>query len=109
MAVGDPISTGIQAATSIATTVAGITDMAKRRQAEIGLNYLTAQQRNELNKQLAAAQTQSERMQILSSAIVQYAIANETQAQKSKTTIYIAAAGLSVALLVVAIVLIKSK
>jgi hypothetical protein len=105
----DVVSGAINAATSIATTVAGITDMAKRRNAEIGLNYLTVQQKNELEKQLAAAQTQTERMQILSSAIVQYAIANEANAQKSKTYLYIAAAGLSVVLLATAIILIKSK
>lgn len=105
----DPISAGVNVAATIANTVAGISDMAKRRNAEIGLNYLTAQQKNELAIQLSKAQTQTERMQILSSAIVSYAIANENNAARSNNIMYLAAAGLSVAFLVMAIILLKDK
>jgi len=91
----------------IAETVAKIGDMKKRRETEAALNSLTAKQQYELNVMLANAQTDTDRMQILSSAVVQFAIANESAAGKSNTTMYFIAAGLAVALMVMAIFLIK--
>lgn len=105
----DPVSAGIDIAGSIANTISGISDATKRRNAEIGLNYLTAQQQADLNERLAQTQDQNERLQILSNAIIQYSIANQTAAQKSKTTMLLAAAGLSVALMVMAIFLFKKS
>jgi hypothetical protein len=103
------IGGGVQAATAIAQTIAGINDMNKRRQTETALSYLSAQQQDQINSQLLKAKTQTERMQILSSAIVSYAIANETSQDKQQTMMYVLAGVMGVALLVSAIYLMKSK
>jgi cell division septum initiation protein DivIVA len=103
------IGAGVQAATAIASTIAGINDMNKRRQTETALSYLTSQQQDQLNRDLLKAKTQTERMQILSSAIVNYAIANETSQDKQQTMMYILAGVMGVSLLVCAIYLMKSK
>lgn len=105
----DMVSAAGSVATGIANTIAGINDANKRRQTETALAYLSNQQKDELNQKLLAAKTQTDRLQILSSAIVQYAIANEAGASKGKTAMYMIAAGLGVALLVMAIFLMKDK
>lgn len=106
----DPISAGIGAATAIAQTIAGINDMNKRRQFEASVALLDNRQRSELNKQLAAASTQSDRMAILSGSMVQFAIANENAAAKRETVMYIIAGSMAAVLLTVAVIIsVKSK
>jgi hypothetical protein len=103
------VSSIVGAGTAIAQTIAGINDMNKRRQTETALSYLTAQQQAELNQQLAAAQTQTDRMQILSNAVVQYAIANQASKNRQQSSMYIVAALMGIALLISAIYLMKQK
>lgn len=97
------VTEGVQAATSIAQTIAGISDMAKRRRFEESLALLSNRQMSELNEKIANAQTESDRLQIISSAIVGYAIANENSAAKKETVMYVIAGGLAVMILAGAI------
>lgn len=103
------LTEGVNAAATIANTISGIVDAGKRREMEQALSYLSSQQRAELERQVAAANTQTDRLQILSAGLVQFAIANEASGNKSKTSLLILAAVLSVVVLTAAIVLLKTK
>lgn len=99
----DPVSGGIQAATAIASTIANISDMAKRRRFEQAISLLSLQQQKELNDKLAKANTQTDRLAILSANIVQYAIANDNRTANKDIALYIVSGSLAVVLLTAAI------
>lgn len=103
----DPVSAAVQAGTAIANTIAGISDMNKRRRFEQSLALLSNRQQQELNEKLMKADSQNQRLQILSDSMVQYAIANETGAAKKETVMYIIAGALAVVILIGAIVYVK--
>lgn len=103
----DPVSAAVQVGTAIANTVAGISDMNKRRRFEQSLALLSNSQQKELNEKLMKVSSQNERLQILSDSMVQYAIANETGAAKKETVMYIIAGGLAVVILIGAIIYAK--
>ncbi len=100
----DPISAAIEAAATIANTIAGINDMNKRRQFEQALSLLDNRQRNELNEKMLKAQTDSDRLQILSTTLVQFVIANETSGAKQDTVLYVVAGSLAAVILIGAII-----
>ncbi len=89
MPVLETVSSAVKIGSEIANTIAGISDMAKRRRFEESLALLSNRQQEELNDKLLKANTQTERLQILSSSIVQYAIANETKSSSQNTVMYI--------------------
>ncbi len=105
----DPISSAVGAATMVAQTVANIVDQNKRRQFEQSLSLLSVSQTAELNEKLLRANTQNERLAILSDTMVKVAISNQQAANRTKTILLIAAGAIGVALLVVAVVLSKRK
>lgn len=79
------VTEGIQAATAIATTVNDIVDKDKRRKYEFALSRLTADEQKSLNRKLAAAQTQTERLGILTSAMAQINALTATEKIKAKS------------------------
>ncbi len=105
----DPVSSAIQAGTAIANTIAGINDMNKRRHFEEALSLLDNRQRNELNQQMLKAQTDSDRLQILSTTLVQFVIANETAGAKQETVIYVIAGSLAAVALIGSIIYAVKK
>lgn len=94
----------VQMGTAIANTIAGINDMNKRRHFEEALALLSNQQQKELNDKLLKANTDTERLSILSENVVQYAIANENGVAKKDTVMYIIAGSLAAIILVSSIV-----
>lgn len=98
-----------QGASAIAGTISGIVDQTKRRQFEMAMANLTNHQQQELNEKLLQAKSDTEKMQILSNSVLQYAIANQQAQENKETTMYIIAGGLAIVLLGTAIVLVKSK
>lgn len=93
----------------IATTIAGISDMNKRRRFEESLALLSNRQKQDLNEKLLAAQTQTDRLAILSGSVVDYAIANENSASRKETTMYIIAGCLAAVILTAAIIYAVKK
>jgi hypothetical protein len=98
------VSAGVSALTGIATTIAGINDMKKRRDYEFAMGLLSNAQQKELNEQLLKANTQNERLQILSSAILQYTISAQSSADKTNQVMLIIAAAIGVTLIIGGIV-----
>lgn len=98
------VSAGVSALAGIAGTIAGINDMKKRREFEQAMGLLSNSQQNELNEKLLKANTQNERLQILSSAILQYTISAQAGADKTNTVMLIIAATIGVALIIGGIV-----
>lgn len=103
------IGASVQGATAIATTIASIKDMQKRREFEQQLSLLSNAQQNDLNNKLLASNSQTERLQILSSAVLQYTIAAQSSQQKSQTVMLIVAGVLGAVLLGVALVYTLKK
>jgi len=104
-----PITEGVQAATAIAQTISNIVDQAKRRKFEQSLALLNSKQVNELNQKMLEANTESQRLQILSDSLIQYAIANEQSTKTSKVMLLVLAGGLGVCLLTVALIFALKK
>jgi hypothetical protein len=101
----DPVS----AATSVASTISDLVLAGKQQNYLQALGSLDQRQQIELAEKLRAAQTDAERLQILSSSMTQYLIENDKQAKKSSMILYIAAGVLAVALLGLAIWASKTK
>jgi hypothetical protein len=96
---GLPIGDLVSAGTAIASTIAQISDMNKRRRFEENLALLSNRQQQELNEKLLAASTQTERLEILSSSMVTYLIANEKTTASMDVALYIVAGCLAVVVL----------
>jgi hypothetical protein len=100
----------VEMGTAIANTIAGISDMNKRRRFEEALGQLTTQQQKELNEKLLRVNSQTDRMAIMSESVVQYAIANENSIARKDIALYIIAGSLALVVLVGAIIFkIKAK
>lgn len=98
------IGASVQALTGIASTIAGISDMNKRREIERSLAVLNNQQKKQLDQQLLAAKTQTERLSILSNAVVNFAISNQQAANRTKMILFITAGVLATGLLTLVII-----
>jgi len=79
----EPISAGISAATQIVSTIAGISDMNKRRDVEQALGRLSLAEQNAIARELNRAKTQSERLAILTNAVASIRSAETTQKLKN--------------------------
>ena len=104
------IIAGAQAGSMIAQTVSSIIDQGQRRKFEQSLALLSNQQLSALNEKLLKATTQSQRLQILSDSVVEYASANAKAKQTKQTAMYIIVCVMAVGVLGGAIFLsIKNK
>lgn len=103
------IGAGVSALTGIATTIANISDQNKRREFQQQIDLLTNQQQQQLNLKLLVANTQTERLNILSQSIVQFATANQNAASKTKTILLVSAGLLTMGLLITVVILTKRK
>jgi hypothetical protein len=65
----DPISAGVSTLTSVASTVNQIIDASKRRDFEMALANMESTQRLALERQMANAKNQNERMSILANVL----------------------------------------
>lgn len=81
----DPVTAGLQVAATAATTISQIDDANKRRNYEFALSRLTADEQKALNRKLAAAQTQTERLGILTSAMAQINALTATEKIKAQS------------------------
>lgn len=80
----------------IAKTISAITDAGKRRRFEQSVMLMSERQKNDLNEKLLAAQTQTDRLSILSGSVVDYAIANENKAARQEIALYVVAGSLAI-------------
>lgn len=101
------VTEGVQAAAVIAQTVSGIVDQTKRRQFEQSLAGLSLRQQEQLADKLRDANTQSDRMAIMSNSLLQFAIANENNASGADTKLLIIAGVLGIVLIGAAILISK--
>jgi hypothetical protein len=112
----DPLSAAAaQAVTEISNapfkwinTLFGISQAKKLATYQQNVGLLTTQQQNELNQQMLAAQTDTQRMAILDNALAQIQVARLNGGSKSKTTALIAVAAVAI-VLVLAVFIIKRK
>jgi len=105
----DPVSAVTQIGTATANTIAGISDMNKRREFDQALQSLTNSQQQELNEKLLSANTQNDRLRILSESMTNYLIANQAKGTTSNIFLYAIAGVLAIGLFVGVIYLSKSK
>lgn len=96
----DVVGAGVQVFGAIAGTIAGINDQKKRRDYEFAMGLLSNAQQKELNEKLLKANSQNERLQIMSSAILQYTISAQASADKSNRVMLIIAAVIGVSLMI---------
>lgn len=108
----DPITGGVQAAAMVAQTVSQIVDTDKRRKYEFALSRLSSDQQLALNKKMASASSQENRLAILTSAIAtieaQTAAAKIQEGTKSEMLKAILIIGGGIALITVAYLIKKS-
>jgi hypothetical protein len=89
----------ISAGTAIASTIASISDMNKRRKFEQTLAMLSNEQQQELNQQLLATNNDNTRLQMLTNAITNIRVAGVQTIGKNETTKMIVIAGSAVIVL----------
>lgn len=82
-----------------AKTLTAITDLNKRRRFEQAIALMNSRQQADLNEKLLAAQSQTERLTILSNSVVEFAIANENKSARQEVTLYIVAGVLGLVLI----------
>lgn len=91
-------------------TILSIKDDKQRQKFQASLALLDSKQQKELNQLLLNAKSETDKLNILSSAVVQYAIANESRAANKETVMYIIAGVIGVTLLAAAIIIaVKTK
>lgn len=105
----DIISASGGAASMVAQTISNIIDQKKRRDFEQSLSLLNSQQMAELNKKMLAAKTETDRLNILSSSLIQYATANKQASANAKVVMLGISGVLAVSLLIVAFFVLKTK
>lgn len=107
---GGGIGSAVQAAATIATTINGIVLAGKQQDYMQALSSLDQRQQIELAEKLQHANSNSEKLQILSSSLTQYLIANDTQAKRSSVILYAAAGVIALVLLGIVVYMnVKSK
>ena len=86
--------------TGVANTVADIKDKNKRRDIEMALSRLSAQDQKLLNQKIARAQNQNDRLKILAEEVTKVQIEQVKEQRKKQTTTAIIIVGGSLVLLV---------
>lgn len=81
----DPISAGVNAAATIANTIAGISDMNKRRLIESNLALLSEKERIELAQKISKQRNKNEQATILINTVMAARNANADRAQRTQT------------------------
>jgi len=103
------ITAAVDVGTSVASTVAGIKDMNKRRDIETAISRLSAEDQRKLNQKIARVQSQNERLNILAEEITKVQIEQLKEKRKKETTTAIIVIGGSLVLLVAVFLLTRSK
>lgn len=93
-----------QAVATIGQVVAGISDMNKRRKFEQTISLFSADQQIALSEKLMSAQTQTDRIAILTKTIADFTIQQEKVKSTKDVRLMIVAGGLVTVLIVVALV-----
>jgi hypothetical protein len=63
------VTTAVAVGTVLATTIAGISDADKRKKFEFAISRLSSDRQDDLNKEMARAKNQTERLSILANAV----------------------------------------
>src|SRR5947209_655462 len=79
------IGSVVQAGTAIAQTIAGISDLNKRRKFEQTLAMLSNEQQQALNQQLLQTNNDNTRLQMLTSAVTNIRVAGVNDIAKNET------------------------
>lgn len=99
----------ISAGTQIASTVAQIKDVNKRRDIEMAISRLSADDQKKLNQKIARVQSQNDRLNILASEITKIQIEQIKEKRKKETTTAIIIIGGSLIVLVSVFLLTRAK
>lgn len=99
----------VSAGTQIASTVAQIKDVNKRRDIEMAISRLSADDQKKLNQKIARVQSQNERLNILASEITKVQIEQIKEKRKKETTTAIIIIGGSLIVLVSVFLLTRTK
>ena len=114
-AKADLIGQGIGIASGIASTIASVSDQKKRAEFQENLAKLSLQQQGELEKEVQAAKTVTERIAILTNAVAMIRVAevqgklNKAPKNDTKQLLFIIGGGFAVLLGVVIIKMIMRK
>ena len=107
-----PVSAGlavVSAGTQIASTVASIKDVNKRRDIEMAISRLSADDQRKLNQKIARVQSQNDRLNILAEEITKVQIEQLKEKRKKETTTAIIIIGGSLVVLVAVFLLTRTK
>ncbi len=85
----DPISAAVNAAATIATTIASISDMNKRRLIEANLNLLSEKEKIQLAKKISSQKNKNEQATIVINTVLAARNANADREQRSQTVKWI--------------------
>jgi hypothetical protein len=99
----------VSAGTQIASTVANIKDVNKRRDIEMAISRLSADDQRKLNQKIARVQSQNERLNILASEITKIQIEQIKEKRKKDTTTAIVIIGGSLVVLLAVFILTRTK
>lgn len=105
----DPISSAVGAATQIASTISSIVLASQQQRFMQNLDLLDQRQQIELAEKLQKANSNAEKLQILSSSMTQYLIENDKQAKRSSVILYVLAGSLAIILLGIVVYVSKTK
>lgn len=97
-----------QIAASLGSTVSQIVDAKKRRDIEMAISRLSTDEQIKLNQQMARAQSQNERLNILAQEITKIQIEKSKEESKKKTRNAIFIVGGSIIILVAVVLLTRN-
>lgn len=103
------ITAAINVGTSVANTVSSIKDTNKRREIEMAISRLSADDQRRLNQKIARTQNQNERLSILAEEITKVQIEELKEKRKKETTTALIIIGGSLVVLVAVFLLTRSK
>lgn len=95
--------------TSLGSTVSQIVDAKKRRDIEMAISRLSTDEQIKLNQQMARAQSQNERLNILAQEITKIQIEKSKEESKKKTRNAIFIVGGSIIILVAVVLLTRNS
>lgn len=106
--ISDPLSTAVNVAAVIANTVAGIVDVAKRRQIESALMLMTAEEQMQLARDIQKQNNKNAQITILVNTVLAARNASADRAARTQTTVLVVL-GLIAAVTILGVLWYKKK
>lgn len=103
------VTAAVSIGTGVASTISGIKDTNKRREIEMAISRLSADDQRRLNQKIARTQNQNERLSILAEEITKVQIEELKEKRKKETTTALIIIGGSLVVLVAVFLLTRTK